>query len=246
MTLRLAMLSAAGLGTVALAACQPPHPHHHGRTPLKAITALTCPEHQGDLVRSTVATDGRSCGYTGPGGEAVALQLVDLAGGDAAAALKPIEARLMAEIPGAADRPATSPPTPPVPPVPGAAPSRHGDNDEVKIDLPGLHIHAHGDHADVNAAGARIRADDQGAVVDSGSGGKGVTVNAGGGGARVTVTDDKDGVHDIVMFVSDTPGPHGYRMAGYEARGPAAGPIAVASFMSRSKDEDEDGFRHDL
>jgi hypothetical protein len=42
------------------------------------------------------------------------------------------------------------------------------------------------------------------------------------------------------ILASKTPGPHGFRLAGYEARGPRIGPLAVASVKSKSdKDRDE-------
>ena len=41
------------------------------------------------------------------------------------------------------------------------------------------------------------------------------------------------------MRASDTPGPNGYRMVAYEARGPGRGPLAVALVMAKSDDHDD-------
>jgi hypothetical protein len=47
------------------------------------------------------------------------------------------------------------------------------------------------------------------------------------------------------ILASDTPGPHGYRMAAYEARGPSAGPLAVASILAKDH-ESHDELRHEV
>lgn len=233
-------LTAGGLtasAALALAGCHPPHPH--AAAPLRAVSSLDCPDTQGDLTRKSVAADGKTCVYATEEGDQVTLQVVSLAGGDVHAALQPIETQLKSEIPAAAP--------------PAVAPGASGapDKDRVDINLPGIHIHANGDgHADVDTAGVHVAAHDHGGSGDSavvqvnGLGAKGVTVSAGEGGAQIHIDEGGSGVRARYILASDTAGPHGYKMAGYEARGPAGGPIVVAEVLSKS-DDDED-LRHDI
>ena len=143
-------------------------------------------------------------------------------------ALAPFEAQLRGELPAATASHSTTP----------------GD-DRVDIDLPGIHIHANGQDQDKDGHGSvRIdggEADKSGAgdqVQASGSK-PGVTIDAGDNGAQINVSDDAHGVRRYFMLASDTPGPNGYRVVAYEARGPAHGPLAVALVMAKSDDHDE-------
>jgi hypothetical protein len=62
----------------------------------KARTALDCPQTQGDLTRTSVATDGKTCTYVSTEGAEVTLQLVSVQGGPDAT-LKAIEATLLGQ-----------------------------------------------------------------------------------------------------------------------------------------------------
>jgi hypothetical protein len=228
-------LAAAG-AVMALAACHPPHPHNAA---LRAASVLDCPDTQGDLTRKSAASDGKTCVYATEGGDQVTLQIVSLNGGDAKAALAPIEAQMKTEVPAAAAAAAS-----------GGAPGA-SDKDRVDIDLPGIRIHAHGNgHTDVDTAGVHVSAHDNAGSGDhadvqvNGLGAKGVTVNAGEGGAQVHIDEGGSGVRARFILASETPGPNGYRMAGYEARGPAGGPIVVAEVLAKT--EDQDDLRHDI
>ena len=140
-----APLAAAG-AVLALGGCHPPHPH--AAAPLRAVSALDCPDTQGDLTRKSASADGKTCVYATEDGDQVTLQVVSVSSGDAHAALAPIEDQLKTEIPAAA-----APPTSP----PGAP-----DKDRVDINLPGIHIHANGDgRADVDTAGVHVAAHDR-------------------------------------------------------------------------------------
>lgn len=225
-------LGATGMGAVALAlaACTPPHPHHHTDAALRAVSSLDCPATQGDLTRKSAATDGKSCDYADSEGAEVSLQLIALNGQDARTALAPLESQLDAALPAGA----------------GASGGGGGDKDKVDIDLPGIHIHANGnDEARVNVGNLSVNGDNRTAggsaavSTQARPGHGGVTINAQNNGAVIRVTEPGSGVRLTVIHASDTPGPTGVKMVGYEARGPLGGPLAVASVKAKSNDHDE-------
>ena len=229
-------LGAGLIGVVALglAACVPPHPHHRRDEPLKVLTSLDCPEDEGDLSRKSVAADGKSCIYTDSDGSQVTLQLVSLNGLAPKAALAGLETQLKSEMPPPAARTT-------------AAGPQAADSDRVDIDLPGIHIHkdAHG-RADVDAIGVHVKADDtegsKGAAqinVDAGMGHGGVVVDANDQGAQIRIDERGSGVRLSFILASDAPGPHGYHVVGYEARGPVGGPLVVASLLGKGEDHDD-------
>lgn len=218
---------------LALAACAPPHPHPHHDSALRAISTLDCPEDQGDLTRTDRAADGKSCRYTDSSGAQVTLQLLALSDGDKKAALAPIEANLRAELPAAAPEP--KPP----------AGDKDSGSGRVDIDLPGIHIHANkngGDKdgdADINIGSSVVIKDGKTVVTDGRGDGTGVVVNAHDKGAEIRVGEAGGGVREVFILTSDTPGPHGYKVASYEVRGPSDGPLVVASILSKSEDHDD-------
>ena len=241
----------------ALGACSPKVEVQHeggqarpGRhEPLRAITKLDCPDKQGELTRVSVAADGQSCVYGGQNAE-VSLRLVPLNGGDAEAALAPIEADLKTLMP-------TMRSAPPPPPPPGGKPRGEG----AKISLPGIRIDAHDKGADIRIGGLTINANDGSAEVKVA---KNVTERTGGGNSNVSVksSDDEegdteihaneggaqirqrkrgDGVRATLILASDK-ATSGYRVVGYEARGPKGGPLAVAVVKAKGRD----GSDHDV
>lgn len=231
------LASAAGAG-LCLAACSPPRPHHEVTAPLKVVTRLDCPDEVEDLTLKSQMGDGTACTYADLAGAVVDLRLFTLTSGNAMAVLQPLETELKSELPGG-----------PGGAVAGAAGA--GDKDRVDIDLPGVHIHANGDHgADVDAGGVKVKANEAGAHVEAhaGEGSKsdagpaGVTINAGDNGAEIRVNEPGAGYRSSFLLASDNAGPHGYKFVGYEARGPQGGPIVVASV--KAKDEDHDDLRH--
>ena len=211
----------AGVG-LALASCAPPHSHPHRHDgALRTITALDCPQSSGELTRKSAAADGKSCVYEDEHSGLIAVQLISLSGTELEKVLAPIEADLRTEIP-----------------APSKAAAGAGDKDKVDIDLPGIHIHAgDNDHASVTINGGGDHSDGQHQH-------SGVSVQANDGGAEVHVDESHDGVRRDFILTSDKAGPHGYRIAGYEARGPTSGPVVVAIVKSKANDGDE--LRHDV
>jgi hypothetical protein len=262
-------LLAATMSLAALAACSPKvevKHEDHGipgkREPLRVISKLDCPEQQGDLRRVGVAADGQSCAYAGQNAE-VTLKLVALNGGDAEAALAPIEADLKTLMPSM-----KAPPAPPA--VDGKTGKPRGDN--AKISLPGIKIDAHDKGADIKIGGLSINANDGSAEVKvsknvtmrDGDTKKQITERTSGGNSNVSVkssTDDEgdvdihanddgaqirqrrrgDGVRATLILASDK-ATSGYRVVGYEARGPKGGPLAVATVKAKGRN----GSDHDV
>ncbi|AZS21498.1 MULTISPECIES: hypothetical protein [unclassified Caulobacter] len=242
-----------GVGASALTACQPgaPDKDHRaerrlGREPVRAIERLDCPERQGGLTRLSAAPDGQSCTYTSSEGT-VDLRLIRLNGGDAEAALAPIEAELKGVMP--------TPPAPPVPPE-----TKDGKN-KTSIHLPGINIDAHGDSADIRIGHLTINSDGGAAEVKvnknvniKSEGGQAsvnvaanddhegdVTIKANDNGAEIRAQKGGDAVRSTLILANDK-APKGYRLAGYEARGPKGGPLAVAVVKAKNRNTDD----HDL
>ncbi len=226
MVRRAILLGATGAFACSLAACDPPHPHAHAKSSLRTVSSLDCPDTQGDLTRTARADDGRSCDYGDSAGDRIGLRLVALDGGDLKAALAPIEAQVRLEVPSGAD------------------PSRAGagaDNDRVDIDLPGIHIHANGKDGETGAGeSVKIGAGAAGGGnPDAGNGKGGVVIDAHDKGAEIHVDEPGGGVRQTFVLASDKPGPNGFRVAGYEARGPSGGPIVVATVLTKSQEDDD-------
>jgi hypothetical protein len=258
-------LLAAGASLALLCACSPKveiHDDHGGRPgkrePLRVISKLDCPDKQGELTRVSVAPDGLSCGYAGTNAE-VTLRLVALNGGDAEAALAPIEADLKTLMP------AMRTPTPPPPPG-------HSDGGTAHVRLPGIKIDAHDKGADIRIGGLTINANDDTAEVKvaknvtirDGDTTKKVSERTSGGNSNVSVktTDEDDGDIDIhanddgaqirqrkrgdgvraTLILASDKATSGYRVVGYEARGPKGGPLAVATVKAKGRN----GSDHDI
>ncbi|MDR7229725.1 hypothetical protein J2X45_000788 [Caulobacter sp. BE264] len=242
-----------GAGVSALTACQPAASDKEtrterrlGREAVRAIERLDCPERQGGLTRVSAAADGQSCSYASSEGT-VDLRLVHLNGGDAEAALAPIEAELKGVIP-----------TPEAPPKP---PEAKAGKNKTSIHLPGVSIDAHGDTADIRIGHLTINSDGGTAEVkvnknvniksndghasvnvsaEDGHEGD-VTIRANDNGAEIRALKGGDAVRSTLILANDK-APNGYRVAGYEARGPKGGPLAVAIVKAKNRNTDD----HDL
>jgi hypothetical protein len=245
-----AELSVAVALALSLASCSPPHPHAHLRPPPRQISTLDCPDEEGDLQLKSGGAGQTTCVYGTDAGAQVTLVLTPLDPAGAQATMAPVEAKLRAEVPIAQGSDASA----------NAASNWTGaslggdhehDHDRVDLDLPGIHIHSHGDGgADIDTAGVHIQAQDHGEgghnaqVMVNGGGHGGVTVNARDGGAEIRINEPGSGIRMGLVLASEKPGPNGYRMAAYEARGPQGGPLVVARILSPNQDSDD--LRHDV
>jgi hypothetical protein len=204
---------------------------------LKTVATLDCPDHEGALTRTAQSPDGKSCDYQGPGDETVNLSLVALDG------KTPIEAvsAVKAELKGLVNVQAANSPI-------SVDASKDDGGDHAKVDMPFLHVDAHGKKANVNIMGFNIDADDdKGTATVKGDlpGIHNAVVHAGPGGAEILAEDvGKTNASLVYILAGDKAGPQGYHAVGYVAKGPAAGPLVMAKFRAKQGhhgSEDEHG-----
>lgn len=234
---------------------------------LKVIDALQCPETLGVLTRKGSAhAGGTTCLYSGPRGAEVALQLIRLDDQSVEAVLDRFQSALAADMPhtaaeltaseradaarvhadvaaaeadtaaaeadvaaAAADRASVR--------APGVAVDAQGDRANVR--LPGMTVNADGDKASVSFGGFSINADDTNANVDISTADESVSIRAHDNAAEIRTSAPGEALRTTYMLTDDRPAEAGWRLVGYEARGPAGGPIVIATV--RAKDRDSDG-----
>ncbi len=222
----------------ALSACHPRSLHRgeglgYARRPMTVGQILVCPDQVGDLSRTAKGEDGHTCTYDGADEEQVQLSLMPLDGATPDTRLASLGQTLKAELPAA-----------------GAdAANGHGvyvGGDEAghhaHIDLPGFHLNASDGKASIHMPGISINADGGDAKVTTGpEGHENSVVSAHPGGAEIRVGGvNSNGADMTYLLASDTPGPTGFRVVGYMAKGPSAGPLVVAVFHAREHDHGGD------
>lgn len=233
---------------------------------LRVVDTLQCPQTLGVLTRKGSASEhGTVCTYNGPKGAEVVLNLVSLRGTDVTTALKSFETQLSASLPlavaqlqAASDAPASASASASSTGdsasvrAPDVAIDANGDNasvrapgvaiesqgDKASVHLPGVSINADGDNASVRIGGFHINADGEGAAVNvsDGEGGDAVSVRANQDAAVVRTNAAGPSTRSNWILTDNRDNGQGWRLVGYEARGPAGGPIVVATV--RSKDHE--------
>jgi len=202
------LLLLAGVAVLALGGCDHPDAERQREAnALKVVNTLDCPERQGELRRSTAASDGLSCVYASDRAEVV-LRVVQLTGGSPEDTLAPIEAELKAVLPDVKTTPSAS------------------DTDEVDIRLPGVSIQAGDSGAKVRAPGVEVNA----------VGGSGAEVRT-TRNFTATVAGEKrrgEGVSRRYILASDRAAGE-WKVVGYDARGPVGGPLVVGVVKVRDK-----------
>ena len=207
----------------------------------KPIAQLKCPDKQGQLHKVAQAMNGQGCDYSDNHGQDVSISLIGLDGSPADAVLSGVENSLFALMP-AADMPPPPParPTPPEPPHAKAP---------APVVLPGIKVKTEHGKTEVEIGGLSIHTQDKdGGVRIEVSGAKGsmpllhsdqgtVNVNANDDTAVIRMHDTGEGIRRSLIIASEKPGPTGYRLVGYEARGPIGGPLVVATIKGKSKHE---------
>ncbi|MDP2764035.1 MAG: methyltransferase type 11 [Brevundimonas sp.] len=230
---------------------------------LKVVEALQCPQTMGSLTRKgSASAEGTVCTYVGPRGAEVSLHLVPLDGVTPAEVLKAFEQRLSGDLPravealdeaaaaeaveaeaamaetassaeSAADPAATGGDRASVR-APGVNIEAQGDDATVR--LPGLQIETRGDKASVRSGGFHIDADDSdGSARISGSSGDGdnVSINARDNAAEIRASTGGEATRTSWILTDNRASESGWRLVGYEARGPVGGPLVVATVRSR-------------
>ena len=242
--------------TLFSAACAP------GVAPTVRAT-LDCPVTEGDLTRTSISADQRTCLYTTRGGNEVALRLIAAPAGYEAV-LAPIEQELQTEIA-----------TDPVGGKSASADAKDAGDDAAKAAheaaedagreakdadadkngdaAAGVRIDASrgkGETAHIDLPGIHINADDSGkADVNVGM----IHVNAGENGAVVRIARDvrlrgeafsrqRRGFRATYILAQDNL-KDGWKAVGYEAGGPKAGPVTVAVVKVKAHDH-HDVFDH--
>lgn len=216
---------------------------------LRVVESLQCPQTLGALTRKGSATaQGTVCTYVGPRGAEVILHLVSLSDTDSTAALKAFEDRLSAAMPrasarideserdaaaaaAAADAAASS-----AEKASRAAEQAAEEADRASVRLPGISIEADGEDASVNIGGFNVEANDEGANIDIRSGGDSVSVQANDTATVVRTSAAGDATRANWILTDNRPSVEGWRLVGYEARGPAGGPIVVVTVRSKDRE----------
>jgi hypothetical protein len=113
------------------------------------------------------------------------------------------------------------------------------DGDDASVHLPGISIDSKGDNASVRIGGFHIDArdgeggDDAHVDIRASDGGDEVSVQAHNDSAEVRTRAAGDATRASWILTQNQAAPSGWRLVGYEARGPAGGPIVVAVVRSR-------------
>jgi hypothetical protein len=230
-----------------------------GKGALKVVDTLQCPDRQGQLTRKGTATNGGTvCTYVGPRGAMVTLHLVALDGNTPAQMLKSFEDSLSTSMPQAVSQlsAATARADAEAARADAEAARAEQGGDQASVRMPGVSVDAKGDQASVRMPGIRIEADGDKATVDI----AGIKIDADDTNASVNIDGGEDGENvsiqahnDAAEIRSDSPGAatrsrwiltdsrgsaEGWRVVGYEARGPIGGPIVVATVRSKDRNHD--------
>jgi hypothetical protein len=120
--------------------------------------------------------------------------------------------------------------------APGVAIDAAGDDATVR--LPGLQIETRGDQASVRIGGFHIDADDGSGSVDiqGGEDGDNVSIRARNDSAEIRASAAGEATRASWILTDNRPSAEGWRLVGYEARGPVGGPIVVATVRSRDRE----------
>jgi len=225
------------------------------RGALKVVRSLQCPQTMGSLTRKGSASDGGAvCTYAGPRGSEVSLHLVKLDGAPAPEALKAFEDRLSTVMPQAvaqlqaaaaaeADRAEGGQAARPAPSGDSARVRAPGvdiraEGDDASVRLPGLHIESSGEDASVRIGGFQIDAAGDSSTVDISGPAEGdnVSVQAHQDAAVIRTSAGGSATRASWILTDNRPSEAGWRLVGYEARGPAGGPIVIATVRARDRD----------
>jgi len=118
------------------------------------------------------------------------------------------------------------------------------EGERARVRLPGISVDAQGDKANVRIGGFTIRADDGGtgdaATVtrEASSTHDAVSVQAHDDSAEIRTRAPGEATRQTYLLTDNRPSPAGWRLVGYEARGPRGGPIVVATVRGKERNSD--------
>ena len=115
------------------------------------------------------------------------------------------------------------------------------DDGNATVRLPGVRIETRGDKASVRIGGFHIDADDSnGSARVSGSSGAGdnVSINARDDAAEIRASAGGEATRTSWILTDNRASDSGWRLVGYEARGPVGGPLVVATVRSRDRNRE--------
>lgn len=110
------------------------------------------------------------------------------------------------------------------------------EGDTTRVDLPGIHISARDENADVRIGGIRINADDDQSTIHIFR-----EVRLRG----EALSREKRGIR-ATFIAANKSEPGGYRYVGYEAAGPKTGPITVAIVKAKTEIDHDDDVARDV
>ncbi|MBX9802941.1 MAG: methyltransferase type 11 [Caulobacteraceae bacterium] len=218
--------------------------------------------------KGSASAGGTVCNYVGPKGAEVSLHLVPLDGQSPSDVLKAFEQRLSGDMPramaaidaaavrsdaaqAAADTAGATAETVEVAAdqaaagdhasvrAPGVAIETTGEDASVR--LPGVRIDTNGDKASVRIGSLHIDADDsEGAARITGTSPNGddVTINAQDDAAEIRASAGGEATRTSWILTDNRASESGWRVVGYEARGPVGGPLVVATVRSRDRNHE--------
>ncbi len=123
--------------------------------------------------------------------------------------------------------------------APGVAIEANGDDATVR--LPGVRIETRGDKASVRIGGFHIDADDSDGsarVTGSSPAGDNVSINAQDDAAEIRASAAGEATRASWILTDNRVSESGWRVVGYEARGPVGGPLVVATVRSRDRNRE--------
>ena len=116
------------------------------------------------------------------------------------------------------------------------------EGDRASVHMPGLHVEADGDNADVRIGGFTISANEGNASLNghltTGDNTDTISVKTRDDAAQIRTRAPGEAIRQTYLLTDNRASPAGWRMVGYEARGPRTGPIVVATVRSRERSAD--------
>jgi hypothetical protein len=176
------------------------------KEPVTIADKLNCPDEEGELKRTSAASDGRSCAYSSDRG-VVQLSLMDAPNGDAGQALAPVKAGIDAMLPHQASAATVQ-----------VSSENINGHDVSKVDMPFIHVSDDGKRSHVRVFGINIDADD--------------SSNKTGEATSATA----HGHEFVYILAGAPASADGYHAAGYVARSDTDGKVVVATFKYRNGD----------